>query len=115
MRKIIRAAFLLSVVLAFAPDAKGQSQIGNPTNAFWDGTTLPMKEVEPAVYAIYSGDINQDGTIDGADANLLEIDANNFAFGYNPTDLNGDGASDGADANILEINANLFLFVARPQ
>jgi hypothetical protein len=113
LTKII--VIILFAVVGYTPDCAAQSQAGNPTNAFWDGFNLPMKQVEPGVWAIYSGDINQDGTIDGLDMNFVEIDANDFAFGYNASDLNGDGATDGLDMNILETNSNLFLFVARPQ
>lgn len=102
-------------VLGAVSDTNAQSQAGNPTNAFWDGFNLPMKEMEPGVWAIYSGDVNQDGAIDGLDMNIVELDASNFEFGYNPSDINGDGATDGLDMNILEFNATLFLFVAKPQ
>jgi hypothetical protein len=116
MKNLIKViVFVVFAMVANSSDCVAQSQVGNPTNAFWDSFNLPMKQVEPGVWAIYSGDINQDGTIDGLDMNYVEIDANNFAFGYNSSDLNGDGATDGLDMNILETNSNLFLFVARPQ
>jgi uncharacterized protein (DUF2141 family) len=87
--------------------------------AYDDGFNLPMKEMEPGVWAFYNGDISddfgfQDGTIDALDMSVEEIDANNFEFGYNPTDLNGDGASDALDMTIIENNANLFIFEAHP-
>ncbi|QLH46066.1 MAG: hypothetical protein HWD58_10795 [Bacteroidota bacterium] len=54
-------------------------------------------EVEPGVYALFSGDINQDGVVDGLDYNDWELDNNNFTAGYFSTDLNGDGIVDGLD------------------
>ncbi|QLH46032.1 MAG: hypothetical protein HWD58_10620 [Bacteroidota bacterium] len=54
-------------------------------------------EVESGIYALYAGDINQDGVIDGLDYNNWETDNNNFGAGYLATDLNGDGIVDGLD------------------
>jgi len=65
-------------------------------------------------YCIYSGDINQDGTIDGTDALLADNSVNVFATGYVPADLTGDGFVDGADALIVENNARNFVVVIRP-
>ena len=86
--------------------------------AYDDGVNPPMANMGASmfgdVYAFYGGDVNQDYTIDGGDANDIEIGANNFDFGYNAADANGDGETGGQDANIVEINANLFLYYARP-
>ncbi len=84
------------------------------TQAYDDAVNLPMKEVEPGIWSLYSGDINQDGTVDGQDANYVDNDATNFAFGYNTSDLNGDGGTDGQDANYIDNNSQLFLFTAHP-
>ncbi|QLH46055.1 MAG: hypothetical protein HWD58_10740 [Bacteroidota bacterium] len=54
-------------------------------------------EVSPGIFALYSGDINQDGVVDGLDYNDWELDNNNFSAGYFSTDLNGDGIVDGLD------------------
>ncbi|QLH46111.1 MAG: hypothetical protein HWD58_11030 [Bacteroidota bacterium] len=48
-------------------------------------------------YAVYNGDVNQDGVVDGLDYNDWELDNNNFAAGYFSTDFNGDGIVDGLD------------------
>ena len=71
-------------------------------------------EVEPGVWAMYNGDVNQDGTIDALDFNDMEIDVNNFEFGYFATDITGAGPVDALDFNLLEINSSYFLFVAHP-
>ncbi len=84
------------------------------SKAYDDGVNPPMASMGGSVFAIYGADVNQDGTVDGGDANEIEISANNFDYGYNAADANGDGESGGQDANIAEINANLFLFYARP-
>jgi len=33
-------------------------------------------------FAIYNGDVNQDGTIDGTDTQIIDNDAYNFESGY---------------------------------
>ena len=55
-------------------------------------------------WTIFSGDINQDGAIDGSD--FLEFDGPNQAGagGYEVADLNGDGAVDGSDFLIFDPN-----------
>lgn len=117
--KIIIAS-VFAIYFLSSNSAWAQSQVGNPTNAYWDGVNLPMAQVEPGVWAIYSGDITdsnngpQDGTVDGSDIAAIANDANLFAFGYNLTDLTGDGASDGSDLGIAGNNSNLFLFTAKP-
>lgn len=65
-------------------------------------------------YAIYSGDVSQDGVVDGTDAAIIDNDAANFASGYLPTDLNGDDVTDGSDAVIADNNAANFVTVIRP-
>ena len=65
----------------------------------------------PVKFGIYSGDVNQDGTVDLADGSLIDNDAFNFATGYQPTDVNGDGIIDLADAAFAENNS--FNFVTK--
>ena len=84
------------------------------SKAYDDGSNPPMKYMGNGVYAIYGGDVNQDGTIDGFDIQQAANDASEFAYGYNVTDCNGDGASDGYDIMLLDNNSSLFLFYARP-
>jgi hypothetical protein len=84
------------------------------SSAFDDGINPPLKQLEGNMYAMYSGDVNQDGAIDLLDINSTENDAADFLFGYNVTDCNGDGATDLLDINTTENNASLFIFYARP-
>jgi hypothetical protein len=77
-------------------------------------TSTQQVLVEPGVWAMYNGDVNQDETIDGFDFAAVEVDVNDFAFGYYLTDISNAGPVDGFDFAILEQNAALFLFVARP-
>lgn len=71
-------------------------------------------EVESGIFAFYTGDINQDGIIDGLDYNEWENDSNNFAGGYFSTDLNGDGIVDGLDFIYWEQNNNNFIGAVWP-
>lgn len=85
------------------------------TQAYDDGFNLsPMRSFPNGVFAFYGGDVNQDGEVTGLDMNEVEIDGNNFSFGYNVSDVDGDGESGGLDMNIIEVNAGLFLFYAQP-
>lgn len=73
-----------------------------------------MAEVEPGVYAMYTGDINQDENIDILDYPELDQDINNFEFGHFSTDLNGDGNVDILDYPVLDANIESFIFSDHP-
>jgi hypothetical protein len=60
--------------------------------------------VSPGVFAIYSGDINQDLSIDAFDYILLDPDVIAGVFGYLSTDLTGDGSVDAFDYIMLDPN-----------
>ena len=55
-------------------------------------------------FAIYSGDINQDGSIDATDFLELDPSIQNGDGGYLVGDLNGDGSVDASDFLILDPN-----------
>jgi len=80
------------------------------TKAFGNNMTL----LEPGVWGLFSGDINQDDSVDPSDYSLWEFNANAFAFGNYTDDLNGDGSVDPSDYSIWEINSNNFIFSTRP-
>ena len=65
-------------------------------------------------YAIYSGDINQDGSIDGSDLSLIDNAAFEFVSGYVNQDCNGDEIVDGSDALIASNNAESFITKITP-
>ena len=73
-----------------------------------------QSEVESGVWALYSGDLNQDENIDLLDLGDIETDINNFQFGYFATDINGDGNVDLLDAPTVEANINGFIFSSHP-
>ncbi len=82
--------------------------------AFSDGINPSMKQMPDGKFAFYSGDLNQDGSIDVLDMLPAENDASIFAFGYNQTDCTGDGVTDLSDMIHIENNAGQFIFYARP-
>lgn len=65
-----------------------------------------MVEVETGVWAIYTGDLNQDDFIDSFDFPIFDLDATNGVAGvYVATDLNGDGFVDSFDYPVFDVNA----------
>ncbi|MDQ3021874.1 MAG: hypothetical protein M3R36_15075 [Bacteroidota bacterium] len=63
----------------------------------------------PVRFAIYSGDVNQDGIVDFSDASLIDNDTYNFASGYLNTDLTGDNFVDLFDYALADNNAFNFI------
>ena len=60
---------------------------------------------DQAGWAFYSGDLDQDGSIDGSDFLALDPSIQNADGGYMIGDLNGDGAVDGSDFLIYDPNS----------
>ncbi len=56
-------------------------------------------------YAIFSGDVNQDGIVDTGDITPVDNDSAGFLSGYIVSDANGDGIVDTADMTIVDNNA----------
>jgi len=100
MKKLILTFILISATLG----------VYAQNNAYGDN----QKQVEPGVFAIYSGDINQDGAIDISDQSNLDNDLQNFASGYVLSDLNGDSTVDISDQSILDNNIFNFIGVMSP-
>jgi hypothetical protein len=60
-------------------------------------------------YAIYGGDVNQDGQVEGLDAGDIENGVNLFLRGYLTIDVDGSGGLDTNDFTIWENNNNNFV------
>jgi hypothetical protein len=73
-----------------------------------------MIEVISGVWAFYSGDINQDETIDNSDSDSLFSDIENSNFGVFVTDLNGDGTVDNSDTDVFYINVANSIYSNNP-
>jgi len=66
-------------------------------------------------YALFSGDMNQDGYVDGADYPLFDVDSQIGMYGiYIATDLNGDGYVDGADYPLFDANSQYGIYSITP-
>ncbi len=74
-----------------------------------------QNEMEPGVFALFTGDINQDGYIDGFDYPMFDDDSQNNVSGvYVNTDLNGDGYVDGFDYPVFDANSQNNVSVIAP-
>lgn len=60
-------------------------------------------------HCIYSGDTDQDGSVDATDFSQVDNDAFNFVSGYVATDVTGDNSVDASDAAIVDNNAFNFV------
>ncbi len=69
------------------------------------GNNLKQADTAPLRYAFFSGDINQDGTIDASDVSSVENDVFNSVSGYITTDVTGDDFADAQDVSIVDNNA----------
>ncbi|MEI6881670.1 MAG: hypothetical protein WCK82_10145 [Bacteroidota bacterium] len=66
------------------------------------------------IFMLFSGDINQDGSVDFNDYPDLDISSSGGDLGYLPYDLNGDASVDFNDYPTLDINSNLGVLVVTP-
>ena len=73
------------------------------THAF--GNNMKQIDASPVRFGIYSGDINQDGTVDASDLSETDNDAFSSVSGYVRTDVTGDDFVDAADVSIVDNNA----------
>ena len=58
------------------------------------------------LFMIYTGDINQDGSVDFNDYPDLDISSSNGDLGYLPYDLNGDASVDFNDYPMIDVNSS---------
>jgi hypothetical protein len=73
-----------------------------------------LSDMGNSKFAIYSGDINQDGSIDFADYPPLDLASQNGVLDYDSNDLNGDASVDFGDYPILDMNSSKGIFSIRP-
>ena len=60
-------------------------------------------------WCLYSGDVSQDGLVDGSDLAAVDNDNANFVTGYVVTDLTGEQIVDGSDLAIVDNNNTVFV------
>jgi len=75
------------------------------------GNNLVLKGLK---YCIWSGDVNQDGSVNLTDIVAVFNNAQNFVAGYVATDLNGDNVTNLTDILIVGNNSVDFVHVIRP-
>ena len=78
------------------------------------GNNIISVDASPVRFAVYSGDVNQDGIIDGSDISDVENDAAIALSGYVKTDLTGDNFVDASDVSVVENNAAISVSVITP-
>jgi hypothetical protein len=95
--------------VSFAGSAVNYDFTTAATKAYGDNMKLMG-----TVYAIWGGDVNQDGIIDTGDMNPVENASTNFVSGYVTEDVNGDGFVDTGDMNIVENNSTNIIMAILP-
>lgn len=78
------------------------------------GNNVVRADHSPVTYAIFSGDVNQDGIIDAGDLSEVDNDAFNSLSGYVRTDVTGDDFVDASDLSVVDNNAFNGVMVVRP-
>ncbi len=78
------------------------------------GNNMINVDASPVLYAVYSGDVNQDGIIDLNDVISVYNAASGFSSGYVVNDVNGDNIVDLNDILIAYNNSTAFVAVIRP-
>ncbi len=78
------------------------------------GNNMKQVDASPIRFAIFGGDVNQDGTVDATDLSAIDNAASVFVSGYVVTDLTGDNFVDGTDFAIADNNAATFVSLVRP-
>ncbi|MDQ3193734.1 MAG: FG-GAP-like repeat-containing protein [Bacteroidota bacterium] len=78
------------------------------------GNNLILVNASPVRFAIYSGDVNQDGLVNLNDIVLTSNNSSNFISGYVDTDMNGDNITNLTDILFAYNNSNAFVSVMRP-
>lgn len=66
------------------------------------------------IYSVYSGDVNNDGIVDGTDLLMISNDAAVFQSGYVTTDLTGDSLVDATDLVYADNNSYNVVGLIRP-
>ena len=79
------------------------------------GDNLVLVSASPVRWAIYGGDVNQDGYVDPLDMSMIDADSFNYVAGSAlSTDLNGDHYVDPLDMAIADQNSFNYVGVKKP-
>jgi Carbohydrate esterase, sialic acid-specific acetylesterase len=100
--------------------SKSGTEITNNTTVSYDFTSSGSKAYGDNLilvgdkYCVYSGDVNQDGSVDLSDLSMIDNDAAASVEGYVKTDLTGDSFVDLSDLSIADNSATAFASVIKP-
>ncbi|MBK8587034.1 MAG: putative metal-binding motif-containing protein [Bacteroidetes bacterium] len=88
---------------------------------FYDFSTAASKayqnnqvNIGSGVYAIYSGDVDQDNSVDLSDLTDVESNSQLTSYGYFSCDLTGDNKCESTDYSLVENNYNGGVMVKKP-
>jgi len=98
--------------IPFTGDSASYDFTSSSANAY--GNNEILVDNTPALFAIYGGDINQDGLVDLTDVIGVFNDATGFTTGYVVTDVNGDDLVDLSDLSLTFNNSNAFVTKITP-
>ena len=70
--------------------------------------------LDTGIYGMYSGDVNQDGTVDTIDYSAIESNSQFMLSGYVPSDISGDWLVESTDYSLIENNFQMLLNSAHP-
>lgn len=101
-----------SVGISFISDTLSYNFSTSSSKAY--GNNLKSVDAVPVRFAIYSGDSNQDGSVNLTDVVNINNDANSFSTGYKSSDVNGDSFVNLADVIMAYNNSTDFVSVKRP-
>jgi len=80
------------------------------------GNNLTQVSTSPVRWAIYGGDVNQDGYVDPLDLSLVDVASFNYVAGRGlAEDVNGDGYVDPLDLSIVDMNSFNYVGIQKPQ
>lgn len=113
-RKPASGTFALLFAIQFAPFTSFLEYDFTNTSSKAFGNNMIQVDTGPNEFAIYSGDVNQDGSVNLSDVISISNDAGSFTSGYRVTDINGDSISDLADILMAHNNSADFVSAVRP-
>ncbi|NVO18464.1 MAG: hypothetical protein HXX13_02125 [Bacteroidetes bacterium] len=73
-----------------------------------------LKSIGGGIFAIFGGDVSQDGVIDGSDMASVDNASTAIIHGYFPSDVNGDGVVDGSDMALVDNNSTSVVTLIKP-
>jgi len=85
------------------------------TSALNNGFNPPMKVISGALYGLWAGDVDQNGTVDAGDMAIIDNQSAAFLFGYYNGDCDGSGDVGASDMSLVDNNTQLQLFNDSPR